>query len=209
METSIMPDREGKNEIVTQPGSSPKCWWRNEGRFWKQRWQEWEKCSSELGHCTWTECRGTLFHFNRSHIGKKLTDMYRDNKSLEGVSVVCSSQSIIRECSLSRLLLFQIFMGMSEWLQPFCMECSPKLLKTFRAGAWLHLPPSVISHPYWAGAPAHLYLCGCQRSLFFPFGLVWSLNAGTAAVAVSESSSSRPPCWLKFIGLVSSSESSS
>lgn len=124
-------------------------------------------------------------------------------------------QSILKECSFSRLLLLQIFMGMPEWLHLFCMECSPKLLKTFRVGAWLHPPPSVdprvayhVSSPYWVGALEHLYLFGCQWSLFFP---VWGLNGGTAAAAVSESSSRLPHCSprLKLIGLVSSSESSS
>lgn len=74
-------------------------------RFWKQRWQEWEECSPQLGHSTWTECTGTLFHFYRSHVGKKLTDMCRDNKSLEGVSTVCSSRAVHPQ----GMLFFQTF----------------------------------------------------------------------------------------------------
>lgn len=168
-----------------QPGSSSKCWGRNPGRFWKQRWQEREECSPRLGHSTWTECTGTLFHFYRSHVGEKANRHVAVTiKAWRGWALSAQvKQSILRERSLFTLLLFQIFMGMSEC---FCMECSPKLLKTFRAGAWLHLPPSVnprvayhVSRPYWAGALEHLYLCGCQWSLFLPpcsdsFG-VWTV----------------------------------
>lgn len=135
---------------------------RDAGHIWKQE----EHNGGQNVLTDWTTAHGrraerAVFHFLQVTRGKKLTDMYRNDKSLKGASVVCSRRAVLPRLMLSLQTYFKIFM---EWQNffPFCLEHFSKLHKTYRPGAWLHwsLPPptslSLSLSPLW-----HIVLPAC------------------------------------------------